>query len=184
MSDMAENVFGEARKNWGWLLALGVLFIALGIAGLGMTVALTITSLIFLGAFILVGGVFQLISAFTQKGAKSIIWSVLIALLYIATGWLIMQNPALASTVITAMIAAMLIVVGIFRIITAFQMKPVSGWGLVLLAGILSLVLGVLIYSNWPVAALWLIGFYIALEMLFHGISLVATALALRRLPV
>ncbi len=183
MTDI-ESVFGEAKKNWGWLFALGMLFVILGIAGLGMTVALTITSLIFFGAFILVGGIFQLISAFKQKAGKGMIWNILIALLYIVTGGLVMNNPALASTLITAMIAAMLIAVGIFRIITAFQIKPATGWGFMLVAGILSLMVGVLIYTHWPVSGLWLIGFYIAFEMLSHGIALVTTALSLRKLSV
>lgn len=57
-------VLGDVAKNWGWILALGILFVALGTIGLGMSVFLTIASVMFFGALLLVGGVFQIIDAF------------------------------------------------------------------------------------------------------------------------
>ncbi len=48
VTDLA-TVLGDLKKNWGWFLALGILFIILGFIGLGMSVALTIVSVTFFG---------------------------------------------------------------------------------------------------------------------------------------
>ena len=76
----------DLQKSWGWLLALGLVSIVLGTLGLYMTFALTLASVLFFGVLILVAGVFQLVHAFTCTGWKSVLWHVLIALLYIAAG--------------------------------------------------------------------------------------------------
>ncbi|WP_293688423.1 hypothetical protein [Thiolapillus sp.] len=60
LNDAIQTRMEVARQNWGWLLTVGILFVLLGTIGLGMTVALTLTSILFLGAFLLVGGVFSL----------------------------------------------------------------------------------------------------------------------------
>ena len=42
-SNITEDVFDEAQKNWGWLLFLGIVMIVLGTAGLYMSEVLTIS---------------------------------------------------------------------------------------------------------------------------------------------
>ncbi len=172
-----------ARQNWGWLLAMGILFVLLGIIGLGMTVALTLTSIIFLGAFLLVGGLFQLVYAFKERKAmtgKELTFSALLALLYVIAGIWVVNNPAMASALTTAMIAGMLTALGVIRIMAAFEKKPEKGWGWLLLAGVSSLVLATLIFLQWPVSGLWVIGLFIAIEMIFHGWAYIVIALALK----
>jgi uncharacterized membrane protein HdeD (DUF308 family) len=83
LSPAAATIFGELEKNWGWLLLFGIVSIALGTAGLGMTFMLTEVSVVFFGALLVVGGVFQLLDAFKCRGWKGIAWHVLIALLYV-----------------------------------------------------------------------------------------------------
>jgi len=178
VSLISEEAFGELRKNWGWLLALGILFIILGTVGLGMTFGLTLASMLFFGILMLIGGGAQLFQAFQCKGWKSIFWHILIALLYIAAGILIITKPMLASAALTAMIAGVLIAVGAMRIVLAFQIRGTSGWWWALLAGIVSLVLGGIILAEWPVSGMWFIGLFIAIEMILNGWSTVFVALA------
>ena len=172
-----------AKQNWGWLLAMGILFVVLGSIGLGMTVLLTLTSIIFLGAFLLVGGAFQLFYAFKERknrSGKELTLNVLLALLYVIAGIWVMNNPAMASALTTAMIAGFLAALGVLRIIAAFEKKPEKGWGWLLTAGIASLVLSLLIFLQWPSSALWVIGLFIAVEMIFHGWAYIVVALAMR----
>ena len=181
---MQENIRDVAKHNWGWLLAMGILFVVLGTIGLGMTVALTLTSIIFLGAFLVVGGAFQLFYAFKDRknrSGKELTLNVLLALLYIIAGIWVMNNPAMASALTTAMIAGFLAALGVLRIMTAFEKKPEKGWGWLLAAGIASLILSLLIFLHWPSSALWVIGLFIAVEMIFHGWAYIIVALALRK---
>ena len=176
-------VFGEVQRNWGWLLALGVLFLILGIVGLGMTFALTMASVLFFGVLILIGGGLQLFESFKCKGWKSRLWHVIIAVLYILVGIEIVTNPMFASAVLTLLLAFGIIAVGIVRIIMAIQMRAFKGWIWPLLGGIISLLLGVMIASRWPVSGLWVIGLFVAIEMLAHGWSYIFIALAAKSAP-
>ncbi len=175
------ETFGEVSRNWGWLLALGILFVILGTIGLGMTFTLTVVSVLFFGVLMLIGGGAQLVQAFQNKGWKSVVWHVLIALLYIAAGIIVMRNPVGASLLLTAMLAGALVAVGVVRIIMAFQLRGDSGWVWLLLGGVVTLLLGLMIFSKWPVSGLWVIGLFVAIEMIVNGWSYVAIALAARR---
>ena len=192
MADKAENLSPEQKaqlgligaalaRGWGWLLALGIISIILGTIGLGMTAALTIVSVIFFGALLLVGGVFQLIDAFKHAGWKSTLWHVLIALLYIVGGIILVGDPVGGSVALTLVVAAMLVASGVFRAIMAFHAKGMAGWGWLLFGAILSIVLGAMIFASWPVSGLWVIGLFVAIELIINGWSCVIMALVGRR---
>jgi uncharacterized membrane protein HdeD (DUF308 family) len=175
-------VFGTLTKNWGWLLVLGIVSIVLGTIGLYMTFALTLATVLLFGALILVGGALQLIQAFSCKGWKSVLGHVLIALLYLAAGILIIKDPVLASGVLTLVLAGILIAVGVIRIMMAFQLRAsASGWYWSLISGLVSILLGGMIIAQWPVSGLWVIGLFVAVELILHGWSYVFVALAARK---
>ncbi|UHD17655.1 HdeD family acid-resistance protein [Thiocapsa bogorovii] len=174
-------VFGDLSRNWGWLLAFGVLSIILGTVGMGMTFGLTLVSVVFFGALLIVGGTFQLIDAFKCQGWKGALWHILIALLYIAGGLLIVVDPVLASETLTLALAAVLIAVGLSRVIMAFQHRGQSGWGWLVLAGLISIALGAMIIAKWPMSGMWVIGLFVAIELIFNGWAYLFVALAARR---
>ncbi len=154
-----------ARQHWGRLLAMGLLFI-------------------FLGAFMLVGGVFQLGYVIRDRhgmSGKEIAFSILLSLLYIIAGIWVINSPAMASALTTAIVAGLLAALGVIRIMAALEKRPARGWGWLLLSGISSLLLATLILMEWPVSGLWVIGLFIAIEMIFHGWAYTVIALALRK---
>ena len=173
-------LFGELEKNWGWLLAFGLASIVLGTIGLGMTFVLTQATIVFFGVLLVVGGVFQLLHSLKCRGWKSTGWHVLIALLYVAGGILMVLNPVVAGLTLTLFLAVILVAVGILRIFMAFQMRPAKGWWWPLLAGIVSAALGVMIFAEWPQSGLWIIGLFVAIELIFNGWSYLFVALAAR----
>jgi uncharacterized membrane protein HdeD (DUF308 family) len=179
MVDVA-NVLGDLKKNWGWLLALGILLLILGFIGLGMEIALTIASVLFLGVLLLIGAVAQIIHAFKGKGWKSIGLHVLNAILYGVAGIIMLINPLLASIVFTLALGFIILVVGIMRIVMAFHIKGMKGWAWPLIGGIISIILGLLIIAQWPISGFWVIGLFVAIEMIVSGWSYIFVALAAR----
>ena len=174
--------FGDLKKNWGWLLALGIGSIILGTLGFYMTFAFTLASVWFFRVLILVAGVFQLVHALTCKGWKSVLWHVLIGLLYVAAGIDIIMDPVRASIVLTVVLAGILIAVGVIRIVMAIQLRPAaSGWFWPLLSGIVSIVLGGMIMAQWPASGLWVIGLFVAIELVLNGWADIFVALAARK---
>jgi uncharacterized membrane protein HdeD (DUF308 family) len=172
--------FGDLEKNWGWLLAFGLLSIVLGTVGLGMTFMLTELTVVFFAALLIVGGVFQLLDALKCHGWKSTAWHVLIALLYVGVGVYMAIHPVVAAVSLTLVVGAMLIAVGILRAIMAFQVKPAKGWYWPLISGLISLALGGMILAEWPQSGFFIIGLFVAIELIFNGWSYIFIALAAR----
>jgi len=181
LSAIRDTVLGELKTKWGWLLALGISLIVLGTLGLWMSFAMTLATVIMFGALLAVGGAFQLLNAFQLKGWKSVLWHVLIALLYIAAGIIIFTDPVFASLSLTIALAWILIAVGVLRIFMAFQLRAVKGWFWPLVSGLISIALGAMILAQWPTSGYWVIGLFVAIEMVFNGWSSVFVALAARK---
>lgn len=178
-----EPDLSRLERNWGWVLGLGVFFLILGFIGLGMLVGLTLVSMFFFGALLIVAGLMHVIDVFQHKRWKAMLGHAFIAALYLAGGCVVLYDPFLASTILTALLASMLMIIGITRILMAFTLKHVSGWGWLFFAGICALVLGLLIMIQWPISGLWVIGLFIAIELIVNGWSYVFIALVLRQPP-
>lgn len=168
------------RRNWGWLLGLGIALIILGVIGLGMTPLLSIASAIWFGALMFVAGVLLLIEGFRHGGWKSLVWHALIGLLYIGVGVITFFNPLAATVSLTLVVGAMLGATGILRIIIAFQTRPLPAWIWVLVSGLLSLLLGAMILYQWPGSSAWVLGTFLAIELIFEGWACIALARAVR----
>jgi uncharacterized membrane protein HdeD (DUF308 family) len=177
-SAQAQELFGEARKNWVWLFMLGIIFVLLGLVGLGSLFALTMVTMFFIGALLILGGVLQLLDAFKCQGWKGFGLHIVMAILYIIAGVAIIGDPVFASVFLTWVIAAALVALGILRIGMALQMKKTGSWLWPLLGGILSIILGVLIFAQWPVSGMFVIGLFVAIDLIIHGWSYIFIALA------
>jgi uncharacterized membrane protein HdeD (DUF308 family) len=167
-------------RNWGWLLALGILMIILGALAIGAPVVATIAFQFALGWILVIGGIAQGVHAFMAQGWQGFLFELLSAILYLVVGVLLLVNPVEGALALTVVLAVFLIVDGIFRIIMAMRLRDHRGWGWLLASGIMSLILGVLIWAEWPASGLWVIGLLVGIQLLFTGWSLVMLALAAR----
>ena len=174
-----QQVADEVRANWGWLMVMGIALTALGAVGLYMAGALIISSLWWFGILTIAGGGVTLADAFRAEGWKAKLWEVLTGLIYIAAGIVMLLNPGASAVWFTLFIAAFLFASGILRIITGFQIRDqVKGWGWTAFGGAASVVLAIMIWAQWPVSGLWVIGMFVAIEMIMQGTSMISIALA------
>lgn len=175
------NYLTAYSKNWGWFLTWGIAMVILGMLAIGASAFTTLVSMIFLGFLIFLGGVVIIIDTFTFWWHK---WSgfflhLIIGLFYCVIGFMLMQNPAIASISITLLLGILYVGVGIFRGAYALSLKtPQWGWGL--FNAIISLLLGILILASWPASSLFIIGLFVGIDLIFCGISYVMAALASR----
>lgn len=181
MKEKMPAVLGDIRNNWGWIVALGVVFLLLGVVGLGMTMFLTLVTVLYFGILILIGGVVQLVRAFRTEGAGNMATHLLIAVLYGLAGVVIIMHPRLASSFFTAVIAFVLIFEGVMRAVIGFRLrKHLTTWFWPFFAGIVSIFLGMVILAHWPISGLWVIGLFIAVEMVVQGWTYIMLGLAAR----
>jgi uncharacterized membrane protein HdeD (DUF308 family) len=108
------------------------------------------------------------------------VWGLLGAL-YVFAGFVCIQNPFQAATLLTLMLGIALIVGGLLRVFLAMQMKQGTPWGWVVVSGIISFLLGVMIVAKWPVSSAYALGIFLGVDLLFMGSSWVSVGLALRR---
>ena len=171
-TNIAQEISGAVTKNRKRLMGFGILSLILGIVGTFMSVTMTMTSIILFGILIVIGGVIFLVEAFSAPKWKGKLLNLFIALLYIFAGAIMIVNPAGSAVWFTLFIAAFLIVVGVTRIIVGFQIKDeISEWGWMVFGGILSIILGILIYAQWPLSGLWVIGLFISIELIVQGVN-------------
>ncbi len=168
--------------NWGWYLALGIALIVLGTLALGVPLVTTMATVGFLGGLLILAGVLQLVGAFWSRRWSGVFSHLLMGLLYVVAGVLMVENPGRAAVELTLLIAIFLVVGGAFRIISAAS-AHYPGWGWTAFNGLVNVILGVLIWRQWPASGLWIIGLFMGIEMIFAGWTWVMLAMAFRRLP-
>jgi uncharacterized membrane protein HdeD (DUF308 family) len=168
-----------ARKHWTLLFTLGILMAFLGTIGLFQPIAYTLATTILFGALLLVSGGAGIATAFRLEDWKGKAAVFLFALLYLVAGALMLLHPVMGALSLTIVVAAFLLASGVVKIWIGLSHREQSGWGWVVASGVLSLLLGVLIYAQFPGSGLWVLGLFLAIELLFDGWGLIMLALAL-----
>jgi len=173
----------ELHRNWKWPLALGVALILLGGFALIDSVAVSIISMVFFGWILLLAGVIEAVQTFRHHKGGHFFLHLLNTVFAIVVGLMLLWNPLAGSLVLTLLMAAYFLVAGTFSILTSLT-APMPGSGWMLVDGIITVMLGILVWAQWPTAGLWIIGLFIGINLITSGWSQVMLALALRRLPV
>jgi uncharacterized membrane protein HdeD (DUF308 family) len=172
----------ELRRSWGWFLGLGIVLIILGAIAIGAAFLMTIASVFLFGWILVIGGVMEVVHAFWHKRWAGFFLDLLTGVLYVVVGWMMINNPQESALLLTLIIAMFLVFEGVLRIVTAITVRY-PHWGSVLFNGVVSLLLGILIWRRWPVSGLWAIGLFVGIEMLLNGWSLVMLSMTGRNLP-
>ncbi len=170
------------RNHWKWFLALGIGMVVLGTISLGCSILTTEVAVVAFGFLMLVGGIAEIISAFWAGKWSGTLIHLLIGILYTIVGIMIIDQPLNSAVQLTLLLAFFLVFSGILRIVFALT-EQFTGWGWVLLNGAVTLLLGMLIYKQWPASGLWVIGLFIGIEMIFNGWNWIALAIGLKISP-
>ena len=111
------------RAKWGWIVALGVVYLIVGVIALGSIVLATAASVFLVGIMMVIAGVAEIINAFQIKTwGRFLLWLVLGAL-YVFAGFVAFSNPLLTAVVLTLLLGAALVVSGIMRIVLALRRR-------------------------------------------------------------
>lgn len=168
------------RKNWGWFVALGLIQIIIGTIGVAAACTMTVFSVVLFGALLLVDGLITAIHAFMNKCWGGFFCDLMTGVLYLVVGAMVLENPLRAAETLTFLIAFFLIIGGMFRIVASLA-GQFAQWGWVFFNGLVTLALGVMIWRQWPLSGLWVIGTFVGIEMIVYGWSLLMLGLAAKR---
>ena len=170
------------HDKWWCFLLLGVALVVFGTIALSSAFFVSVAAVVLFGLLMLGAGMAQVIAAFWAGKWDGFLIHLIVGVLYLVIGMLVVKEPLESTLEFTLLIAAMFFVSGILRIISAMTLQY-TGWGLVLLNGVISVLLGVMIYRQWPASGAWVIGLFVGIDMIFNGFSWIMLSLGLKNLP-
>lgn len=170
----------QLRTRSGWIVALGIVYVIGGLIALSSVVFATKVTVFVVGIMMLISGIAEVINAFQlRQWGKFLLWLV-IGLLYIAAGIVTFVNPLLAAAVLTLLLGIALVVSGVMRIVLAFSMREGMSW--VVLAGVVTLLLGAVILAHWPVSSVFVLGVLLGVDLIIIGLGWIFVGFGLKGL--
>lgn len=162
-----------------WLIA-GILALLGGILALLNPFPASLTAVAVAGWAFLVLGILQVAGVFTEQNWGARTWSLLIGLVAIVMGGWLLANPLESLIPLTIMVGVLFLVLGIVRLMLAFPLRGTPLFWAVLISGALSLLLGVLVFADFPASALSILGILLGVELLSTGVSTIVLSLSAR----
>jgi uncharacterized membrane protein HdeD (DUF308 family) len=172
----------EIRSYWGRFMALGIVFMTLGLFCIFYSGIATTATVLVLGWMLLFSGIVSLIQSFWVRNWSGFFLFFLSALLRGVLGYLLLRHPLEGAAGVTLVLGSLFVVGGLFRIVGASLLRFPS-WAWAVLSGIVSLVLGVVVLAHMPVMSIFLLGIVVGVDLLTDGIAFVALAAQLHSIP-
>ena len=165
------------RLNW-----LGILLIVLGVVSILSPAVAGGAVVTVVGLILLVAGVVQVLRALQMAGSEKLL-TIALGVIAALAGIAVVLHPILGLAFLTLLLAVYFGAEGVWKIFAAFRYRPAAGWGWLLSSGVLSLVLGWLIWSQWPLSGLWAVGVLVGVNLLGTGASLVTLSQVSAKTP-
>jgi uncharacterized membrane protein HdeD (DUF308 family) len=169
------------RQASTWSVVWGVLLVLFGMLAVGSPFVAAVAVSAVVAWLIIFAGVVHLILAFHAHGAGSLIWKLLVGLAYLFFGVYLIMHPLLGVASLTLVLATLFLIEGVLDIVLYFRMRPMHGSSWVLIDGIITLLLGLLIYIHWPSSSIWALGTLVGVSMIISGITRVMLSLTARK---
>ncbi len=163
------NNYEPLRENRGWLIALGIITILLGLVAIAIPFTTTLAVAILLGWIFLISGIVQIVQGFKSWGTGGFLLKLLLGILYIIVGIMLLQNLLPGVITLTLAVGIVIFSDGVFRVFQAFLLRPATIWGMVLVNGMVNIILSIFIWSQWSFNAPWLTGLFVGISLCLNG---------------
>jgi uncharacterized membrane protein HdeD (DUF308 family) len=179
---MAQNTpVGLVRNASTVSFLWGVLLIVFGVLAISSPFLAAVAVNVVIAWLIVLAGVVHLVLAFRAHAGGGMIWKFLVGVAYVCIGAYAIFHPILGVASLTLLLAALFLIEGILDIILFFKMPRTQRSAWVLGDGIITLLLGLMIYAQWPSSAVWAIGTLVGISMIFSGVARVMMSWAVRK---
>lgn len=179
--ELTPSLKKQLKQNANWFLTLGIGLVVLGTLALMFAYTSTIFSVMYFGILLTIMGVFEGIKAFKLSQWGSFFLHLFLGVLYTLCGLFIIANPLVNAITLTLFLALFFVISGISRIIFALAKHvPHKNW--LLLNGIITTLLGIFIWAQWPVSGLWVIGAFVGIDAIFTGWTWIMLSLTAKKI--
>ena len=170
------------RRNAGLTVASGVILVIAGLLAILSPFVAGLSITIMVGVLLAVSGIGQCFLAFRAGAFGRALVLFAAGLLMAIAGFYMMSQPVSGLAALTLVLMAFLVATGILEIIVAFQLKPADGWGIELFNGVVTLVLGILLWRQFPLSGAWAIGILFGIKMVFSGWAFIFVGRGVKKL--
>ena len=175
------GLIGAIAKNAKYAKISGVVMIIAGVLAIVAPFVAGVSVTIMLGAMLLVGGAAQCFLAFKAGAFGKGLLVFLVGALTVVAGFLTLKEPVTALASLTLLLASYFVVAGIFECIGAFSARPEQGWGWLLFSGAVSILLGIMLWRQFPFSGVWAVGTLVGVRLIFSGVALFSIGGAVRK---
>jgi len=175
-----------ASAIWWLVLLRGIAAVLLGILLFTNTAATLSVIIIFLGIYWVVDGISTLLASFIGREEHSNWgWGIFVGIISILAGLAVLSQPVLTAIFTTSFIVSfvgiMIIISGVWSIVTGFRLRKTSGEWVMIIGGVLGLILGLLLVMN-PLFSALVYVYIIAVFLIIGGFSLIVMAFQVKKL--
>ena len=173
MSEQVESpdagLMDGIKKNAGLTVISGVILIIAGTFAIMSPLVAGVSITILVGAMLAISGVSQCFLAFKTGAFGRGLMVFLVGVMMTIVGIYMMNQPVAGLATLTIILMWYLLATGVFEIIVSFQLKPASGWALELFNGVVTLLIGIMLWRQFPLSGAWAIGILFGIKMIFSG---------------
>ena len=157
------------KKNAGLTVVSGIILLVAGTLAILSPFVAGVSITVLVGAMLAVSGVGQCFLAFKTGAFGRGLMVFVVGVLMTIAGFYMMNQPVAGLATLTIILMSYLLATGVLEIVVAFQLKPAHGWGLQLFNGIVTLLLGIMLWRQFPLSGAWAIGILFGIKMVFSG---------------
>jgi uncharacterized membrane protein HdeD (DUF308 family) len=176
--NMTTDLSTNTHKGIDRSLIIGILLTIFGVMAIALPAVSTIFFETWIAIILISSGIAKLVYAFQTRDRGAFAWKLGLSILYIATGIMLFVYPLTGVLTLTLLLGSFLLTEGVFETVLAFRLRPQQNWIWVLGDGIITLLLGGMIWFQYPFDAPWIIGTLVGASILFTGISRVMLSLS------
>lgn len=178
--DTDEHPFAAGiKRSRNLMIALGIMMILAGFAAIVFPFVSSLGVVWMVAVMLIVASIAQSVSAFSFPKWGGVVLGLIVAALWLIGGLYLLTQPLEGVFILTVFVAAIFVVEGVIKTILSVQMRPLAGWGWLLFDGVVSIVLGAMLWWQLPLSALWALGTLAGISIMISGWTLVMIPISL-----
>ncbi|WP_062225748.1 HdeD family acid-resistance protein [Aureimonas frigidaquae] len=174
-----EQLRSRLANHWKAYAFQGAVLTILGICAIAAPLAATLASTLFFGWLLIIGGVIGGAASFQAFGHSGFWSSFALSVLAVLLGAVIVYDPFAGAVTLTWMMGVYFVLTAVFQFQLAGHLRE-GGKGGLILSAVINLLLAAILVIGLPGTAVWAIGMYLGVSLLFSGVSLFFAAIGAR----
>jgi len=176
MGKIAKDVQSAGRR----MTAFGIISIVVGIASIAAPLVTGVSIVVTVGIFVIAAGILRMMWAFSAGSFGSGMLALAIGGLTLLCGLSLVSDPIFAFGFLSVLIAIYLLADGVAEIAGAFRLAPESGRLWMIVGGVISILLGIMMWEQYPLSGGWAIGVFLGIKLLSIGFAILTVGTNVR----